>query len=185
MNNTNMDLLLQWVSPDIVSLFYLTDPDMIMPCNRNSKIVTKKEFNIILKDVMNFYQKYNDKKIEEINIELDKPRNINTSDTVKKKNEKGYIYFIKADNGLVKIGKTINLKDRCKNIKHNNLLETELLFAIKTNNLTKVENNLHKRYENKRYKGEWFSLTKNDIETLKEYLIKSEYAIVNNEIDNE
>jgi len=179
MNYINMDLLLQLASPNYICLYYLKDPSMIIPCKRDGNIITKKELNIILKDIINFYKKYNDKKIEEINIELVKPENINNNNTVKKKNNKGYIYFIKAENGLVKIGKTINLKNRCKNIRDNNLLKTELLFAIETNNLTKIEYNLHKRYENKRDKGEWFHLTENDIGELKEYLIKSKYTIVN------
>lgn len=57
------------------------------------------------------------------------------------------------------------------------LCEIEFLFAIKTNDTRKLEENLHKKFDNKREKGEWFNLTEQDISNVKDILTKKGYNI--------
>lgn len=73
----------------------------------------------------------------------------------------GHIYFLKDNvNGNVKIGTTKNLEKRKKQISNKNddlefvkVLDVPLELSINI----KVERFLHKRYEEYRKKGEWFS----------------------------
>lgn len=79
----------------------------------------------------------------------------------------GFIYFIREQYGSTKIGKTINIKRRLGNI---NLLvpySLELIFVIKSDNVHKLEGELHRKYNHLRIKGEWFNLSDSDLDFIK------------------
>lgn len=69
-----------------------------------------------------------------------------------------HTYIAKDGSGLFKIGKSENVRLRIKSLSVANPL-IELVYEINRD----VESELHKRFENKRVRGEWFSLSNDDI----------------------
>lgn len=90
--------------------------------------------------------------------------------TVNTKKEIEYVYFLTADNGFTKIGRTKNLDERIHHFTTKLPYELEETLILKTPNSFRLESTLHKRFESKRKRGEWFLLTDDDIE-----LVKKEY----------
>lgn len=83
-----------------------------------------------------------------------------------------YVYIIAAENGLFKIGKTTNIDNRLQQIKSANPIQCFLvgLIEAKDDNLDKLERLLHKMFKDKRIRGEWFALSKNDLLLLIPYM---------------
>lgn len=80
----------------------------------------------------------------------------------------GFIYLLRAENGLYKIGLTKNVNTRIKAIQNGSLLKIELLHTIRSSDMVTAEQILHARFEEKRNKGEWFALTLQDVESIME-----------------
>ena len=85
-----------------------------------------------------------------------------------------YLYLIESESGLTKIGISQAPKRRLRQIKISGfdakiiaLFMPEPTFDLEANYLEKI---LHKFFKVKRKFGEWFNLTKNDIELIKESL---------------
>lgn len=83
--------------------------------------------------------------------------------------EKGYVYIIQEDlTNTYKIGKAKNLGERL------NLFSVQLPFNIKLihviwdKNYGMIEQLLHIHFQNKRLNGEWFSLSKEDINWIRD-----------------
>lgn len=90
--------------------------------------------------------------------------NIITSTNINLSNQKTYIMKDSSTN-LIKIGKAINPKYREKTLQSEK--PTISLFAVCEDN---IESELHKKFEDKRVRGEWFNLTDNEINViLKDY----------------
>ena len=80
----------------------------------------------------------------------------------------GYIYFAEKD-GHVKIGRTSKTpNERIEDLSSNLPVPIELLHAIKSHDTDKHEKEFHAYFAKSRVKGEWFKLTKEDIEIIKE-----------------
>ena len=79
----------------------------------------------------------------------------------------GYVYLIKASNGLFKIGKAKNIKDRLKILNTMCACKLELICAIYSDKPYALERRLHNQYAEKRSHGEWFALAREDIESIK------------------
>lgn len=76
-------------------------------------------------------------------------------------NKKEYLYIIK-NNGIYKIGYSSNFKRRYKNyLTHLGVFE--LVYLIQEKNAFELESNLHKMFENKKVRGEWFKLDDCDL----------------------
>ncbi len=79
----------------------------------------------------------------------------------------GHVYFIKASNGAVKIGRTSNLEDRMKTF------EVKLPFPISlepyfaTRHAKAVEKMFHDLFADKRLAGEWFDLSEEVLNSIK------------------
>lgn len=102
---------------------------------------------------------------------VDKEEYENLMEVLKKQQEyltKGFVYFVQhIDFGFTKIGKTSDLKIRIGQLK----LEfgnIKLIHAIETDNAIELEKKFHALYADKRSEREWFNLTKEDIEKIKE-----------------
>ena len=80
----------------------------------------------------------------------------------------GFIYVVKHDK-FYKIGKTINIEDRLKGLQTASATPFELITSIRTKNYHVIEKQFHKVFENKHVSGEWFNLSKEDIEFIKNY----------------
>ena len=81
----------------------------------------------------------------------------------------GYIYFILADNGLVKIGRTENITKRVMAIRCGSPVRVRLLHCFEVDDDVSVERSLHRKFRKKRKHGEWFALSDEDIIKIKKY----------------
>jgi len=79
----------------------------------------------------------------------------------------GYIYVLRADNGLYKIGRSVNIDGRIKRLETVLPYELEFVCAIEAEDYITTEERLHQVFADKCVKGEWFELAKADIEYLK------------------
>lgn len=82
----------------------------------------------------------------------------------KEKIKPGFIYLIGAENGLCKIGKAQDINVRMKTFGQIIPMNWELLYSFRSNDYTKAENYLHKKYKDKRKIGEWFALSSEDVD---------------------
>jgi len=89
---------------------------------------------------------------------------------------RGYVYLLRARNGLTKIGATVNLPARIA--KHRRKWQGELDFEVigvlLSENCYQLESSLHLRFrawrsKNKRrsYRGDWFDLPPEDVAYIK------------------
>lgn len=81
--------------------------------------------------------------------------------------KKGYVYVLRADNGVYKIGQSTQIDDRIKQLSIQLPYELELVHVIETDHVINAEQLLHNRYAEKRRGGEWFALTDEDLEEIK------------------
>lgn len=86
----------------------------------------------------------------------------------------GFVYILKADNGIYKIGRTKNLNNRISSINGILPYDTELIHAIETEDYKEAERYFHRKFAHRCIRGEWFQLTEKDVEQLKQI---SEYPI--------
>lgn len=79
----------------------------------------------------------------------------------------GYVYLVVSDSGYYKIGKTKYPDDRRQTF------EIKLPFRIKfealifSENMNRLEKDLHAKFTHKRIDGEWFDLSADDVEYIK------------------
>lgn len=78
----------------------------------------------------------------------------------------GFIYIL-FGNGVYKIGKTKNPKQRKTWLDIKLPFAVEIHHLIKTNNMIACEYLFHDRYNQKRINGEWFNLTAEDVAEIK------------------
>ncbi len=76
---------------------------------------------------------------------------------------KGYVYLIWAQStGYFKIGKSKYCSVRLRNLQTGNVGKLGLVCSIPTDDMSKLEKQLHKQFEHRRVSGEWFALTWDD-----------------------
>lgn len=79
--------------------------------------------------------------------------------------KKVYLMCVESSDDIYyKIGVSKNTKNRIKNLSTGNHLDVNVIKEIKSEFPTKLEKRLHKHFENKKIKGEWFSLNQADLE---------------------
>ena len=91
-------------------------------------------------------------------------------------NRAALVYLIRAENGLVKIGKTYNLIRRFNTLNIGSPLDLEILGCIHVENASEVEQDLHARFAEKRVKGEWFSLSTEDLDIIASLFIVTPFV---------
>jgi hypothetical protein len=83
------------------------------------------------------------------------------------KTDPGWIYLVQEESGYYKIGLTRkSVEERLHQLSRATPLKLELLHTAKTNHVGKDERFLHRLFRHRRYKGEWFDLTKMEIDFL-------------------
>lgn len=134
--------------------------------------VNHEEAMRIIESLRGFYERITPDEFEILNMSCEDPRQPKAP-TPKPKPAKipGFVYVIKNDAGLYKIGKTINPKDRIKIFSVKLPFDIEYTMVIRTKDYSSLETKLHKRFAHKRKRGEWFTLSEDDIERL-----RAEYA---------
>ncbi|GAE35602.1 GIY-YIG nuclease family protein [Halalkalibacter akibai] len=83
--------------------------------------------------------------------------------------DSGFVYFVReSGNNRVKIGKAKNPEQRIKSDFGTIMpYEFSVEHLIQTRNYHKTENLFHRYFDQKRYKGEWFDLSEEEIEWVK------------------
>jgi len=79
----------------------------------------------------------------------------------------GYVYLLQSPSEYYKIGFSATPEDRVKTFKNKLPFEVEYICLIPTDNMKKLEGELHDRFEDRRVDGEWFALTENDVAYIK------------------
>lgn len=77
----------------------------------------------------------------------------------------GFVYLIRAENGLTKIGRSLDPPRRLIDLDIS-AVEIELLHQIQTDDMVWLEGYLHGRYDACHKRKEWFDLTTEDISEL-------------------
>ena len=78
----------------------------------------------------------------------------------------GFIYLIDGGNGLFKIGKAKDPYARFKDLQVGSPVKLNLLHQIDSIQPNRVEYQLHKYFDKQRNHGEWFKLTKEQVDKL-------------------
>ena len=86
----------------------------------------------------------------------------------------GFVYIMQTGE-YYKIGISKNVNQRHSGI-NTMPYPIELIYSEKVFNYSKVEKELHQLYSAKNKRGEWFSLTEQDIEDIKNYLQERKYT---------
>lgn len=81
-----------------------------------------------------------------------------------RRSERGYVYVVRADNGLVKIGMALNWHLRIQQLNSALPYELEVLHVVECDEPRRLERTLHERYAEKRVRREWFRLSDADLE---------------------
>lgn len=79
----------------------------------------------------------------------------------------GYVYLIKSSTGYWKIGHSKTPENRMKTFGVMLPFEVEYEHLIPTTNMFMAETILHTKFSDKRVRGEWFSLTDDDVIAIK------------------
>lgn len=83
---------------------------------------------------------------------------------------RGFVYLIRAENGLVKIGMTSNFNLRICNLRAQSPIGITVLFSAEVLNMNSTEHILHTMFQHLYSHGEWFRLTQQDIETARDII---------------
>jgi hypothetical protein len=79
---------------------------------------------------------------------------------------------------LYKIGISVDPKRRCNDIRLASGIHTEILKTFDTTNEARlVEQSLHRHFSSKRKEGEWFRLTKEDLQDIAKTVAQVDFAI--------
>lgn len=97
------------------------------------------------------------REIENAEIFIAQNKNLSTS---------GYIYVIRSENGKYKIGKAQDVNKRLQSLQTGTPEKLELVLTIKTSNKNVLETICHRQFSSKKIRGEWFSLTDDDLNWL-------------------
>lgn len=103
----------------------------------------------------------------------------NGLDQLKRFNNKrtGFVYAVKQRDGtLVKIGKATNADARTNAIANSAPFPTDMIGSVETEDMSLLEVAIHKHFKHRRTNGEWFDMTLEDIEIVKNFLKSSDSA---------
>jgi len=79
---------------------------------------------------------------------------------------RGFIYILRADNNLYKIGRAKRVDERVKQLGLILPYELEIVASFETDDMYLAEKQLHNGYRDRRIRGEWFALTDFDVRRL-------------------
>lgn len=83
------------------------------------------------------------------------------------KKRQGYVYLIKAENGLYKIGRSNDPANRRKTFGIKLPFKVDFEAIILRDDMVAAECELHERFKHRRVDGEWFDLSNEEVEQIK------------------
>ena len=131
----------------------------------SGSIMTKNQWEKFKKEIDILYKDIGSNKLILTN-EISKTKDNYKNKIIKPRKIKGFVYLLQADNGFIKIGRTINVKNRMRMLSVQLPYKTKILGVIETDDCVGLEEKLHLEYKDKRVNGEWFRLTKDEIAEL-------------------
>lgn len=93
----------------------------------------------------------------------------------------GYVYLIRADNGLCKIGIADNIESRFRLLELGSPVPLVLLLAVHVEDATNLEAELHTYYQSQHSHGEWFKLSGKQIEEAQEILCNAKSQAIDSQ----
>jgi hypothetical protein len=75
----------------------------------------------------------------------------------------GYVYLLRSESGLFKIGRSVNVTNRLSSIRGGSAEHITLIGALHVPDMAKTESDLHQKFTHRRQRGEWFSLTDSEV----------------------
>jgi hypothetical protein len=131
-------------------------------------LMTKDGLKDLIEGAEIFFSYYGDGAAEEYNAEVDQKREERRrkeEDFYKPKPPvPGYVYLLRAENGLYKIGKAKNVAKRLQPFSVHFPMKWELVHSFHSDDYGIAEEELHWQYRDKRDVGEWFKLLPEDVE---------------------
>lgn len=79
----------------------------------------------------------------------------------------GFVYLVRAKNGLYKIGSSIDPEKRLNGLKTGSPDKLIIIHTIKTDSAYEAERTFHKKFEHKKVHDEWFALDERDVEFIR------------------
>lgn len=148
-----------------------TEEGSLVLTDQSRKIPSREEWELMKIIIDDFYGMANDQDIKNHNDEMVISPVTQSQPKEKKKHKysKGFVYFIKADNGLIKIGKTKDLNKRLDHFTAKLPYRLDLIHSIKTDDTQELEEYFHNKFSKKRKRGEWFELDDKDIREVKNF----------------
>jgi len=86
-----------------------------------------------------------------------------------KRHEYGFVYLVEGHPGEYKIGRTNLVDRRLAQLGAKAAVEPRLVHEIKTDDPSGVEAYWHRRYRDKRMRGEWFRLSASEVKVFKRW----------------
>lgn len=81
----------------------------------------------------------------------------------------GFVYLVRGHPGEYKIGRTNLVDRRLSELGATASIEQELVHAVKTDDPAGIETYWHRRFQDKRMKGEWFKLNSSDVRAFRRW----------------
>lgn len=152
-----------------MQFYFNDDSGGLLPCDPMCFIPSSKTWREIIDAVDKFYRQNEDEKIYSYNQWRlsHKATESKQVDPKRGRGKAGFVYLLKSGE-YYKIGCTKQVGRRLAEISPCMPFETILICSIKTEDMQALEASLHQEFADKRVKGEWFQLSEQDIQAIKE-----------------
>lgn len=80
---------------------------------------------------------------------------------------RGFVYLMRRSNGQYKIGRSLNVENRQQELQRKYSDSIEIIHVIPCDDYVSAEIEMHERFAHRQVRGEWFSLTADDVEQIK------------------
>jgi len=172
MSNPGDDAARRFFSTVYVA-FHPQEDGTFVPADQGGEIIAKEKFTDLIDKANAFYSNYSSEDIETANRENKERREQRFQDakSLKASHSKakpGIVYLIRENQGgFFKIGKSTDFKRRKSSLNLHLPVGYEVIHTINTQDIDRLERELHARFASKRMQGEWFDLTEEDVVSVK------------------
>lgn len=148
-------------STNVIIVRWDDDKQCYVPSDQYGFLKTHAEVRELYELLEKYIQSYTS---QEINDENNKLKAGYSAKTELEQHSKiaGHIYLLKDSSGYIKIGCSENYKKRVRSLQYSNPT-VKVIKLIKTKDIIGLESLLHETFAHRRIKGEWFSLTDDDM----------------------
>jgi hypothetical protein len=147
-------------------LFVADEELKMVHCGLPECVERDNQYKNHLSDVRSFQKKAQENAQPEPIIKADLTPDFELDDP-KRTGLFGWIYFIRAENGLIKIGRSDNIAHRFANLTSMSPVRLELVHAVAASNCISAEAWMHAQFVLRRDHGEWFNLSVEELEWAK------------------